>query len=686
MKLDSDSRGFLVGEPIDLGRMPTDINRIRDDVSAIRQAIADRWREHRRPAPSAGPARDSAGRFVSASPAKVAVAEPNATRSSTAAIAEAAGKAAIVERIKRSSNQPAAIPGRDSAGRFTSDVGPSGNRSATAAAIASISDRLSRLTAAASGIDDADPAVKAAREVAEPLRRGFEFFRGDKQTSLLKKIFAKLAIFQKEESVYNKATKETLEKIERKPVTVGAQSGGGIMSALGGIPVIGTVARAIGKIAAGGGMFGALANGGRGALGLLKRIPILGTLLAAGGAAFDIFGSENDSSLSRRDKDKAAGTSVGGWVGSLGGVGVGAIAGSMLGPVGTIVGGIVGGFLGDQVGQIIGDKFGGWVTDLREADIPGKIAGAWDSAVTSMSATFTESWVKVKDIGSLVTQVIGEQVGGLADYIKANTGIDLKQQGAAWLDRTKANASGAWDFTKQAAASLADKAMQGVDWASKNTTIGRAIEHASSAKSEVGTPERAMQLLMQKGWSKEDAAAISANISRESGFDTQASGDNGTATGIAQWHKPRQNQFKQLFGKNLSDSTFEEQVAFIDWELKNSHRRAGEAIKSASGIDAKTAAVEQVYEISALGKRGGVQPERIADARKFATIDVAPPISMDMPKIPMIPQIAEAPKVVEPLGSPAAPAFTVNLPSQDVGQNLSDRRIAHIASGGIGGK
>ncbi|OAI25077.1 MULTISPECIES: phage tail tip lysozyme [Methylomonas] len=684
MSLQSDSQGFLVGEPVDLGRMPTDVSRIRDDVSAIRQAIAGRWREHRRPAPSASPARDSAGRFVSASPAKVVVAEPSATRTSAAAIAEAAGKAAIAERIKRSSSQPVAVPGRDSAGRFASGGGSASNRSATASAIASISDRLSRLTAAASGIDDADPAVKAAREVAEPLRRGFEFFRGDKQTSLLKKIFAKLAVFQKEESVYNRATKETLEKIERKPVSVSTQSNGS--SWLNKLPFVGSMLSTLGKTAIGGGFLGMLAKGGRGAYGLLKRVPVLGALLAAGGAAFDIFGSESDSSLSRREKDKAAGTSVGGWVGSLGGVGAGALAGSMLGPVGTIVGGIVGGFLGDQAGQIIGDKFGGWVSDLREADIPGKIAGSWDRAVASMSTTFNESWAKIKDIGGLVANVVGEQLDGLNNYIKANTGIDLKQQGSAWLDRTKSNAGDAWDFAKKAAASLVDKTMQGVDWASKNTTIGRAIEHASSAKSEVGTPERAMQLLMQKGWSKEDSAAIAANISRESGFDTQASGDNGTATGIAQWHKPRQNQFKQLFGKNLSDSTFEEQVAFIDWELKNSHRRAGQAIKSASGVDAKTAAVEQTYEISALGKRGGVQPERISDARKFATIDVAPPISMAMPKIPTIPAIAEAPKVIEPLGSPAAPAFTVNLPSQDVGQNLSDRRIAHIASGGIGGK
>ncbi|MDT4330867.1 phage tail tip lysozyme [Methylomonas sp. MED-D] len=614
------------------------------------------------------------------------MAEPSATRTSAAAIAEAAGKAAIAERIKRSSNQPAAIPGRDSAGRFTSEGGSAGNRSATASAIASISDRLSRLTAAASGIDDADPAVKAAREVAEPLRRGFEFFRGDKQTPWLKKIFTKLAIFQKEESVFNKAAKETLEKIERKPVSVSTQSNGS--SWLNKLPFVGSMLSTLGKTAIGGGLLGMLAKGGRGAFGMLKRVPVLGALLAAGGAAFDIFSSENDSSLSRRDKDKAAGTSVGGWVGSLGGVGAGALAGSMLGPVGTIVGGIVGGFLGDQAGQLIGDKFGGWVADLREADVPGKIAGAWDGAVASMSTTFNEAWAKVKDIGGLVTQVIGEQIGGLADYIKANTGIDLKQQGAAWLDRTKANAGGAWDFTKKAAAALVDTAMQGVDWASKNTTAGKVIGKAarfSKSGGEIGSPERAMQLLMEKGWSKEDAAAIAANISQESGFDTRAKGDNGTAVGAAQWHPDRQKTFERVFGKNLSDASFDEQIAFVDWELKNSHRRAGQAIKSASGINAKTAAVEQTYEISALGKRGGVQPERISDARKFAAIDVAPPVSMAMPKIPMIPQIAEAPKVIEPLGSPAAPAFTVNLPSQDVGQNLSDRRIAHIASGGIGG-
>ncbi|WGS85016.1 hypothetical protein [Methylomonas sp. UP202] len=464
-------------------------------------------------------------------------------------------------------------------------------------------------------------------------------------------------------------------------------------------------------------MFGALANGGRGALGLLKRIPILGTLLAAGGAAFDIFGSESDSSLSRRDKDKAAGTSVGGWVGSIGGVGAGALAGSMLGPVGTIVGGIVGGFLGDQAGQIIGDKFGGWVSDLREADIPGKIAGAWDGAVSTMSTAFSESWAKVKDIGGLVTQVIGEQIGGLADYIKANTGIDLKQQGAARLDRTKANAGGAWDFAKKAAASLVDKTMQSVDWMGKNTTVGKAIGKAASA----------FQGGSIHGMSPAQFAALAADTRRtESGGNTSAENKYGyigayqfgaaalADTGLVDAAKLKAAQKSGRFnqktfladpanwlmagGKDafLADQALQDQTySKYSEQLQKAGLRSG-VLSAGSTPEQIAAYVKAAHLVGAGGAnkfftRGidsadanGTLASKYAKQGAMAVASVSTPQIGPMPKIPTIPAIAEAPKVIEPLGSPAAPAFTVNLPPQDVGQNLSDRRIAQIASGGIG--
>ncbi|OAI02928.1 hypothetical protein A1342_03525, partial [Methylomonas methanica] len=563
---------------------------------------------------------------------------------------------------KRMSRSDAVMPIRDSSGKFTAGASGIGG-TAGVSVISSLSDRLSRLSGAASGIEDADPAVKAAREVAEPIQRSFQFFRGDKQSSWLKKILTKLTAFHKEESVYNRSTKDTLEKIERKPTAMASGISGFPISSLLGIGARG------------------LLGAGK---GLLRKVPLIGAILTSIGSIFDIFNSES-SGLSRRDKDKYAGSVIGGTAGTIGGAIAGAMAGAVAGPVGMVIGGIVGSFLGDQAGQIIGDTFGGWVNDLRNADIPGKIAAAWDSAVTAMSATFNEAWSKVKDIGGLVMNVVGEQLNDVNSYVKANTGVDAKQLGSEWWDRTKANVSGAVDYTKQAASSLVDQAMQSVDWAAKNTTIGKAFSKAASTVKggEIGSPERAMQLLMEKGWSKDDAAAIAANLNSESRFDTRASGDKGTAIGIAQWHQDRQAQFEKVFGKELTDASFEEQIAFIDWEMNNTNKKAGMAIRSAFGVDSKTAAVEQFYERSALGQRGGVQPERIADARKYAAINVSGPSVALAPRAPAMPKIAEPPPIVEPLLSTESPQFTVNLPTQDVGQNLTDRRIAHIASGGI---
>ena len=128
--------------------------------------------------------------------------------------------------------------------------------------------------------------------------------------------------------------------------------------------------------------FSALANrcllAQKGFKGLLRRIPILGALLAGLGAGSDILDSESDDGLSRLDKDKRAGKAIGGALGTLGGAALGAAIGTAIAPgLGTVIGGIIGGFLGDQGGQIIGEKMGEWVNDLRAYDIPGKVVTAF---------------------------------------------------------------------------------------------------------------------------------------------------------------------------------------------------------------------------------------------------------------------------------------------------------------------
>jgi hypothetical protein len=110
--------------------------------------------------------------------------------------------------------------------------------------------------------------------------------------------------------------------------------------------------------------------------------------------------------------------------------------------------------------------------------------------------------------------------------------------------------------------------------------------------------EAAIKFFMGKGWTRAQAAGIVANLIKESGLKAHGpNGDNGTATGVAQWRGGRQTKFKELFGKDLSQATLEEQLAYVDWELRNSHKAAGDRLKNASTPYDAAGIVCRYYEI-----------------------------------------------------------------------------------------
>jgi hypothetical protein len=329
-----------------------------------------------------------------------------------------------------------------------------------------ISNFASRITStaagAAAGAEEADPAIKAFKEVSEPMMRGYQtlFGGGDKKERWYKKIWKELNIFRKDESVFNRAANRSLHNIEGNPGG-GVASGGGIMSSLGGL----LGGKGIGGLM--GGLGKGLLGGGK---GLLKKIPFLGALIGGIGAASDVFGNEEDGSLSRGEKDKRNGKSVGGAAGSFGGMMAGAAAGSLLGPVGTVVGGAVGMMAGDQAGQIIGEKMGEWTTQLREADIPGKIISAWDTTTSAIKIGWdsalklmSDTWGKAKDIGNAAN-----------DFVKDKTGIDVKAEVRnAYDDAVKYTADNIIPSLADLANKGADKLKQGAEWAGENTTLGK---------------------------------------------------------------------------------------------------------------------------------------------------------------------------------------------------------------------
>jgi hypothetical protein len=106
--------------------------------------------------------------------------------------------------------------------------------------------------------------------------------------------------------------------------------------------------------------------------------------------------------------------------------------------------------------------------------------------------------------------------------------------------------------------------------------------------------------LMLKGWSRQQAAGIAANLWSESMYNPGAVGDGGKAYGIAQWHADRQEAFKKLFGIDIRKSTLDQQLQFVDYELRSGGdrgaRQAGNALMGVDNAAQAGAIVSRLYE------------------------------------------------------------------------------------------
>lgn len=106
-----------------------------------------------------------------------------------------------------------------------------------------------------------------------------------------------------------------------------------------------------------------------------------------------------------------------------------------------------------------------------------------------------------------------------------------------------------------------------------------------------------MDYLVGKGWTREQAAGIAANLEQESSFDPDAIGDGGKAYGIAQWHPDRQAQFKKWSGKDIRGSSLEDQVNFLHYELtQGNEQAAGNRLRGATSAEDAGAIVSRYYE------------------------------------------------------------------------------------------
>ena len=120
---------------------------------------------------------------------------------------------------------------------------------------------------------------------------------------------------------------------------------------------------------------------------------------------------------------------------------------------------------------------------------------------------------------------------------------------------------------------------------------------AAGGKGASDQEQAAVAYFQAKGWSRDQAAGLAANIKRESAFRPDAVGDGGKAYGIAQWHPDRQAEFKKKFGKPIQGSSLEDQMAFMQYELTQGNERgAGAKLRGTSSAAEAAAAVSTHYE------------------------------------------------------------------------------------------
>lgn len=114
--------------------------------------------------------------------------------------------------------------------------------------------------------------------------------------------------------------------------------------------------------------------------------------------------------------------------------------------------------------------------------------------------------------------------------------------------------------------------------------------------------KQAYAFYLSKGWSPLQSAAIVGNLLHESGLNPSSEGDigykGGSSRGIAQFRGERLKRLKTQYGDNWSD--FGNQLEFVNWELNNTHRSVGDALKKSNDIYDAGRIVSDKYEIPAV--------------------------------------------------------------------------------------
>ena len=303
--------------------------------------------------------------------------------------------------------------------------------------------------------------------------------------------------------------------------------------------------------------------------------------------------------------------------------GMGAMVGSVVPGAGTLLGGLIGGAIGTGVGLY--DNASLLFKGSDNKDIKPNAFGT-----NNVTRSEIKSASQVSDNGTiedlLIKQLYHQKIQ--TKYIRDMYNINVEEseeeqfegrtpeEEEERLDQAIMNAQALMDPTKEAEKvgffSSIINMLKGNNASLPSGSGGGSYPVGpADASKGAGSSEsagKAMEFFQKKGWSKEQAAGLVGNLQMESGkgLSTKAVGDGGKAYGIAQWHPDRQQKFAEVMGKDIRSSTLEEQLEFVNWELHNTEKKAGDALRGTTNAKDAAVAVDKKYERSAgyhLGNR-----------------------------------------------------------------------------------
>lgn len=243
-------------------------------------------------------------------------------------------------------------------------------------------------------------------------------------------------------------------------------------------------------------------------------------------------------------------------------------------------------------------------------DIGNTIAGELTPAFAEMAEDFVAFYRDNKD---LIDSGLKEFFGGLADNIELVSAALILMGGAGAL-KGLAALRAVVGLGGVAAGTSAAGAATGAAGVSLLARVGvplTALLYSSSLNEgedkellnnrlKKGGGEAigaVVDYFTSKGWTKEQAEGIAANLEAESGFKANAKGDGGQAYGLAQWHPDRQAEFAKQYGKDIRNSTGAEQLEFINHELtRGTEKSAGSKLRTATSSYDAASIVSREYE------------------------------------------------------------------------------------------